>query len=101
VGEGARVQAMAEAVTNVLGRAVQRVAAIEVAEGVEDYLERKDFAACCRLRGEKGVAGVAVPALEGLVCVVPLPCPGDPGTGAVEAALKVRADEGSVGESAA
>ena len=66
-----------------------RVTAVEVAQGLEDHLEREDFAAGGGPGAEAGLTGVAVPALHNFMLLVALPCPGYIGAIAEDAALKV------------
>ena len=68
---------------------------IEVAEGFEDHFERIRASLPCSSRDERDAAVMAVPALENFVLLVALACAGDIGARAVDATIKVSADERS------
>ena len=87
------MDAVAETVAEVCGGAREGMTSVEMAEAFEDNLQLKDFLPCGRLRGERGGAGAAVPALHDCMTVAPPPCSHNLGAMAEDAALKVCANE--------
>ena len=74
-------------------RAVKRVALVEVAEGFENHLQGIRASLPCSAFSEARGAIVTEPALEDFVLLVALAGTGDIGARAVDAALKLGADE--------
>jgi hypothetical protein len=67
-----------------------------MAEGFEDYLQRIGAPLPRFAFGEACVAGMAEPALENLMLFVTLPSSRDVSAVAIDAMLKISADQGSL-----
>ena len=90
--KGTQTEAYAETLGDTRGNALSRLTAVVETETLKDDLEREGFA-FGNLRGEDAVAIMAAPALDDFMLFIALAFPCDARTLAVDAALKVRADE--------